>query len=66
MAGERKAQERVLRRSFERHRLEEQLLSLAYQEVWPRIRNRPKANAAQSNQLRRERRHGTSELVRRA
>ena len=50
MAGERKAQDRALQRSFECHRLEEQMWSLAYQEVWPVIRQKPKAERRQTKQ----------------
>jgi len=42
MEDERKAQDRALQRSYEGHRLEEQLCSLAYQQVWPAIRKKEK------------------------
>jgi hypothetical protein len=46
MADDRKTQDRPVRRSFERHRLEEQLWSLAFQHIWSVIRKKPKASGA--------------------
>ena len=50
MADDRKTHDRVVRRSFECHRLEEQLWSLAYQQVLAMIRQKTKANGVQSKQ----------------
>jgi hypothetical protein len=66
MGDERKAQDRALQRSYEGHRLEEQLWSLAYQEVWRTIRKQPKANGAHSERRRCERSRLIPELARRA
>jgi hypothetical protein len=66
MGDERKAQDRALQRSYESHRLEEQLWSLAYQEVWRTIRKRPKANDAKTKRRRCERSRLIPELARRA
>ena len=50
MADDRKTQDRPVQRRYECHRLEEQLWSLAFQQVWPVIRKKPKASGAPSNQ----------------
>jgi hypothetical protein len=43
MADDRKTQDRPVQRAFECHRLEQQLCSLAYEELWPVIRKRTRA-----------------------
>jgi hypothetical protein len=53
MADDRKTPDRPVQRCFEGHRLEEQLWSLAYQQLWPVIRRKRTADAAKSKQ-----RHG--------
>lgn len=55
MADDRKTQDRFLYRCYECHRLEEQLWSLAYEQVWPVIRGKPKTIGATTNQLAYER-----------
>jgi hypothetical protein len=55
-----------VQRCYERHRMEEQLWSLAYQQVWPVIRKKPRASGAQTNQRRFERSGAISKIVRRA
>jgi hypothetical protein len=54
MEGFRKALERRLLRCCERHRLEDQLLLLAYEQVRPLIRKRHKQAATQPDQQRHE------------
>jgi hypothetical protein len=66
MAGERKALDRALQRSYELHRLEEELWSLAYQHVWPAIRKKPKAKDAQTKRRHGERSRMIPEISRRA
>jgi hypothetical protein len=66
MGDERKAQDRALQRSYEGHRLEEQLWSLAYQEVWRTIRKRAKANDAKTKRRPGERSRLIPEIARRA
>lgn len=66
MADGQQAQDRPVHRCYQRHRLEEQLWSLAYQQVWPVIRGKPKASGAQTNQQHGERVRGTSPIARRA
>jgi hypothetical protein len=48
MGHEREARDRLLQRCAECHRLEEQLLSLAYQQVCPTIRRKTKQHGARS------------------
>ncbi len=50
MADDRKTHDRPVHRCYECHRLEEQLWSLAYEQLWPVIRRKPKANGAPTNQ----------------
>jgi hypothetical protein len=66
MVGERKALDRALQRSYERHRLEEELWSLAYRQVWPTIRQKPKAKDAQTKRRHGERSRRIPEISRRA
>jgi hypothetical protein len=46
----RKTPERCLRQCFEGHRLEEQLLAMAYEEIRPVIRQRPRRPTAAAHQ----------------
>jgi hypothetical protein len=48
MADDRKTLERPLQRTFECHRLQEQLWSLAYQRLWPLIRRKIPARGAKT------------------
>ena len=66
MGDERKAQDRALQRSYESHRLEDQLWSLAYQEVWRTVRKKPKANGTHTERRRGERPRLIPEIARRA
>jgi hypothetical protein len=66
MGDKRKAQDRVLQRSYESHRLEEQLWSLAYQEVWRTFRKKPKANDAKTRRRHCERSGLIPEIARSA
>jgi hypothetical protein len=50
MADDRKTPDRPVQRCFEGQRLEEQLWSLAYQELWPVIRKKTTANGAKRQQ----------------
>jgi hypothetical protein len=50
MADDRTTRDRPVHRSCERQRLEEQLWSLAYQHLWPALRNKPKARGPKSKQ----------------
>jgi hypothetical protein len=47
MEDNRKASERTLRRRFEGNRLEEQLWSMAYEQIWPVIRRSLKRRVEQ-------------------
>ena len=66
MADDRKAQDRPVQRSYECHRLEEQLWSLAYEQVLPVIHRKPKASGAQNNQHPYERSRTIPKIARRA
>jgi hypothetical protein len=66
MADDRKTRDRPLQRSFERHRVEEQLWSLAYQQVWPVIRKKPKASGAKTKHRLYEPSRATPQKARRA
>jgi hypothetical protein len=66
MADDRKTRDRPLQRSFERQRLEEQLWSLAYQQVWPVIRKKPKASGSKTKHGLYEPSHSTAQKARRA
>jgi hypothetical protein len=46
MEDRRKTPERCVRQCFEGHRLEEQLLAMAYEQIQPVIRQRPRWPAA--------------------
>jgi len=48
MADDGRTRDRPVRRSFECHRLEEQLWSMAYQQICPVIRQRTKASGTNS------------------
>jgi hypothetical protein len=66
MADDRKTRDRPVQRWSERQRLEEQLWSLAYEQVWPVIRKKPKAGGAKANQQPRQRSRLTPKEARRA
>jgi hypothetical protein len=66
MADDRKTQDRPLQRSYERHRLEEQLWSLAYQHVSPVIRKKPKASGSKTKYRHYEPSRTTAQKARRA
>jgi hypothetical protein len=65
MADDRKRQDRPVLRSFERHRLEEQLWSLAFQRIWSVIRKKPKASGTNKHRPRKPSR-STAQKARRA
>jgi hypothetical protein len=50
MADDRKIRDHPVQRSFECHRLEEQLWSLAYQQLRPVIRRKTRASGAKTKQ----------------
>lgn len=52
MEDRRKTPERRVLHRFEGHRLEEQLLALAYEQIWPVIRERSRRPAATCDQQR--------------
>jgi hypothetical protein len=66
MADDRRTRDRRVQRSCECHRLEDQLWSLAYQQLWPVIRKQPKAKGTPTNQRHCERPSPTSQILRRA
>lgn len=66
MADDRKTQDRLVLRSFERHRLEEQLLSLAFHHVWSVIRKMPKASGANTKHRSGKPSRSTAQQARRA
>jgi hypothetical protein len=66
MADDRKTQDRPVLRSFERHRLEEQLWSLAFHHVWSVIRKKPKASGANTNHRPNKPSRATAQKARRA
>jgi hypothetical protein len=66
MADDRKARDRALHRSTECHRLEEQLWSLAYEQVLPVIHRTPKTSGAQNNQHHYQQSRTISKMARRA
>jgi hypothetical protein len=66
MADDRKTQDRPVQRSYERHRLEEQLWSLAYQYVWPVIRKASKTNGHNAKRRCYENARASAQKARRA
>jgi hypothetical protein len=58
MADDRKTRDRPVQRSFECHRLQEQLWSMAYQRLLPVIRRKTQASGAKTKQ----RRYGQSRV----
>lgn len=66
MADDRKSQDRPVKRSFECHRLQDQLWSLAYQHVLPVIRRKLQASGAINNQHRYEAPCANAKKTRRA
>ena len=66
MADIRKAPDRRVLRACERHRLEEQLLALAYEHIRPVVRRRHQQNAAKRTQQPCEKTNGQTLGVRSA
>ena len=66
MADDRNSQDRPVKRSFESHRLEEQLWSLAYQYVVPVIRRKLPTSGAHSQHRRYQTSPANAKKARRA
>jgi hypothetical protein len=66
MADDRKSQDRPVQRSFERHRLEEQLWSLAYQYLWSVMRMKSKPSGAKTKRRRYQQSRTTAKKARSA